>query len=454
MHVRRIAKGLDVGLPRVGAEGSRRCAPVMKRVIDDGVRRGQDQAFRKGLRLGEQRPWPEGCDPMVRELPHVQSRDDVEHCESFHPIRVVEREAIGDAAAPIVPSDMEPLEAERSHRHDHVFGHHALGIGGVIGTGGRAAASSVAAQIGADHREVLREQGRHRLPHPMRFRKAVQEKQARSDPSRRRWMQVSLASISTVSASIGRPGARVRVFELHRDNLRRAHPIAGCDPAQGVIQGLRRRLIVVRRQPPLGGPVRDDLIRQDLDAAEAPLRVGSAGERHCTRSVGPRPGVRDEGKRHLVDPRRKLDPERLALPEASVLPITVDANGRVSLNAPLSCARPSLKAEVAGDSLGLAPAGDGLDQREHHRHGGGDAGRGHDAPVDDQSPVGDVADGVLLSQFIEIVPVGGRPLAVEEAGGGDNLGSSAHRDDVAPLAAWLLSQRGPPDRRRGSSRGR
>ena len=121
--------------------------------------------------------------------------------------------------------------------------------------------------------------------------------------------------------------------------------------------------------------------------------------------------------------------------KASVLPIAVSANGRVNWNAPLSWrASQSGEAEIAADRLGLVAAGDRLDQGERHRHRRGDPRRRRDAAVDHQPPVGDVVDrGMPVAQLLEIIPVGGRPLAVEQSGIADDLGAGADADDDGAL---------------------
>jgi hypothetical protein len=53
-------------------------------------------------------------------------------------------------------------------------------------------------------------------------------------------------------------------------------------------------------------------IRRPFGLASASL---GRGERQRARSIGARPGVRDECERDLVDPRRKLDTQLLAIPE-------------------------------------------------------------------------------------------------------------------------------------------
>ena len=95
-------------------------------------------------------------------------------------LRVVECESIGDARAPIVPDDIEAIETKRSHHLDQVERHRALGIGQVLGVGGRLAAGAITAQVGRDDREALGEARRDLVPHHMSLRIAVNEEQRRA----------------------------------------------------------------------------------------------------------------------------------------------------------------------------------------------------------------------------------------------------------------------------------
>ena len=60
-------------------------------------------------------------------------------------------------AAAVVPGDQEAVEAEGRHDLDHVLRHGALGVGRCVRVGGRLAAVAVAAQVGADDGEPLRQ---------------------------------------------------------------------------------------------------------------------------------------------------------------------------------------------------------------------------------------------------------------------------------------------------------
>ena len=71
-------------------------------------------------------------------------------------------------------------------------------------------------------------------------------------------------------------------------------------------------------------------------------------------------------------------------------------------------------------------------------------------------PVRDIFDRrAALQHLAEIVPVGRRALAVEQAGGADDLGAGADADDRRSLFRLAPeARRAPPDRRHGSWRAR
>jgi hypothetical protein len=92
---------------------------------------------------------------------------------------MVERHAIGDAAAAIVSGDAKPGKSELLHHRDHVARHRPLRIGRVIGGRGRAAALSVAAQIGAYHGKAARQQRRDAAPHQLGLRETMQQQDRR-----------------------------------------------------------------------------------------------------------------------------------------------------------------------------------------------------------------------------------------------------------------------------------
>src|SRR4029077_1526847 len=77
----------------------------------------------------------------------------------------------------------ELLVAERAHHLDLVLRHRALGVVGVVGQAVRFLAVAVAAQVGGDHGEALRELGRDLVPDRVRLGVAVQQQERRADPA-------------------------------------------------------------------------------------------------------------------------------------------------------------------------------------------------------------------------------------------------------------------------------
>ena len=80
-------------------------------------------------------------------------------------LRMVERQAVGAAAAAVVAGDEEALEAELAHDRDLVAGHRPLRVGRVIGRRRRLRALAVAAQVGGHHGEVLAPGAGRLVPH-------------------------------------------------------------------------------------------------------------------------------------------------------------------------------------------------------------------------------------------------------------------------------------------------
>ena len=69
------------------------------------------------------------------------------------------------------------------HHLHHVLGHLALGVGSVVRGRLGLVRAAVAAQIGAHDSEALRQPRRHRVPHGVRLRVAVQQQQRRPRPA-------------------------------------------------------------------------------------------------------------------------------------------------------------------------------------------------------------------------------------------------------------------------------
>ena len=115
-----------------------------------------------------------------RALVHLERRRDVHHRQRAHPPAEVARQAMRDAAAPIVADDMEAEIAERRHHFGHVEGHGALRIVGVPRHAARLRRIAVAAQVGAHHGVVARELRRDLVPHGVRLRITMQHQDRRA----------------------------------------------------------------------------------------------------------------------------------------------------------------------------------------------------------------------------------------------------------------------------------
>ena len=94
-------------------------------------------------------------------------------------LRVVEREAVGAATAPVVAGDAEALEAGLTHDLDLVARHRSLRVRLVVGCRRRLRALSVPAQVGGDDGEVLCEARSDEVPHRVCLRVTVQEEKRR-----------------------------------------------------------------------------------------------------------------------------------------------------------------------------------------------------------------------------------------------------------------------------------
>jgi hypothetical protein len=97
---------------------------------------------------------------------------------------MIEREAVGDAPAAVVPDDREPLVPELAHERHALGGHRALRVVRAVGSGRRRVARAVALEVGHDDGEALRPLGCEVPPDEVRLRVAVQEQHG-GPPARR-----------------------------------------------------------------------------------------------------------------------------------------------------------------------------------------------------------------------------------------------------------------------------
>ena len=101
---------------------------------------------------------------------------------------MVERQAVGDPAAPVVADHREPLEAQLPHHQQLVTGHGPLGVRGVRGVRRRLVAVAIAAQVGEDHGVGLGQARGDVVPDGVGLGVAVQQ-QGRAGPSKTRGRQ-------------------------------------------------------------------------------------------------------------------------------------------------------------------------------------------------------------------------------------------------------------------------
>ena len=116
----------------------------------------------------------------VDARPVIIGRQDIEHRQPRQPAGMIERQAVGDAAAAIMAGERKMHVAELLHRLDDGLRHRALGIGRVILVALRHIRPAVTRQVGDDQREAVGELRRDAVPHHMRFGKAVQQQQRRA----------------------------------------------------------------------------------------------------------------------------------------------------------------------------------------------------------------------------------------------------------------------------------
>ena len=157
--------------------------------------------------------------------------------------------------------------------------------------------------------------------------------------------------------------------------------VASLDAGQRFVQRVRRRPIRECIDDIFLRPIAADLIRNDADAAACHDRAAELRERDCARAIGPGPCVRRPAPATLRRCRARASmPSSSRFQNASLLPITVSANGRVNLNASLAWrASQWSRPMIPRDSFCLLAAGDRFDQCQRHRHRGSDSGRRHDA---------------------------------------------------------------------------
>ena len=131
-------------------------------------------------RLDVEEPVPGKRRPvLVDVVEQMMLRNDVEDRRALHALGMIEAHAVRHARAAVVAGHHEGLEAELLHHLDLVLRHGAERIVLVLVAAGRLREVAIAAQIGRDHGELLREPRRELVPGQMRERIAVQQQQRR-----------------------------------------------------------------------------------------------------------------------------------------------------------------------------------------------------------------------------------------------------------------------------------
>ncbi|EDT37404.1 hypothetical protein BamMEX5DRAFT_6816 [Burkholderia ambifaria MEX-5] len=153
---------------------------VAHHALDIRIGAAFDQRFGQRRRLDQEEPVEiRGRERTVGLLVHRERRRDVEQHHPFDGRRMIEREPVRDARAAIVRAHVELLEAEMPHHGDLVGRHRAFRIRRMPRVARRPARRAVAAQVGRDHREVIRQRRGDAMPDHVGLRMAVQQQKRR-----------------------------------------------------------------------------------------------------------------------------------------------------------------------------------------------------------------------------------------------------------------------------------
>src|SRR6266511_3706050 len=251
-----------------------------------------EQLGQVGLQV--EQPVPEASGELrVQAAEPRPGRDDVEHGEPLDLVRVVERVAVGDPGAAVVPDQGDAPVAELLHQRAHVPGHGALVV-----AAGRLVAQRVAAQVGGDHGEPLRQRRQQLAPAVPGLRPAVQQHDRRpvalldvvdADPVDRRHPAFTLHRRSFVETSVARARARSS-----------AAPTGVAPRSCSQAATSARSAWQVRAQT---SPGRDS----SSSASRAPSSVGKAGRPSATAALGrPTPSPAAIAARALATPAEEI----------------------------------------------------------------------------------------------------------------------------------------------------
>jgi hypothetical protein len=115
----------------------------------------------------------------VDPCPKIPSWDDVEYSEPAYDIRVIKRQPVCDAPAPVMPSYGKPLETERAHRRNLIERHRSFRIRLVIAAAIRFIASTVASKVRKHEREVVHQKRCYFSPGYPRLRITMKQQERR-----------------------------------------------------------------------------------------------------------------------------------------------------------------------------------------------------------------------------------------------------------------------------------
>src|SRR5262249_62426066 len=113
MGVDGISQSLGIGCTHLRGEDRRGRTPFSERMVDDSFRCHCQDAFRKRLRLGKERPRPVAQrQSRIGPVPYRRRRHDVENGEAGDALRMVKSHAIRDATATVMTGASEAPKAK------------------------------------------------------------------------------------------------------------------------------------------------------------------------------------------------------------------------------------------------------------------------------------------------------------------------------------------------------
>ena len=165
---------LGTGFRADRAEG---CTPAFHQEVEVHLGAVADECLRQGVRLAHQVP-VKPCERhrRVHAFERRLRRHHVERGEARDPAGVIERHAMRDPSAAIVPDDVPAIVSEGIHHRDEIVRGGALAVHRVIARRRlRLVAVAVAAHVRRDDGVGAGKLGRDLVPHDVGLRIAVQE---------------------------------------------------------------------------------------------------------------------------------------------------------------------------------------------------------------------------------------------------------------------------------------